>query len=264
MDMDLLKLLVAALGGGFTVKVLDILHQEVRRRFEGRVSARRFVDENLDPVLKAADELVGKLRSMGSNDFRTLRNRGDAESGGVGYRDYIGLLYLLARLWASMELFRRGGLSVSVTEDDRGEKLSHFMDCMESRRVRLVDRLSQRAVSDLLLSGEGDGGGMIPFIEFVRLFESDGETERWVGPVAGILNRMQHTSCRQLLLQYGVVVHAMVDTLDPQHRVSRERPSYPHKLSKKTRRHLKYRVFGVYLDFVPEPGKYLGPPKRRS
>ena len=212
--------------------------------------------------MKAAGELVGKLRSMGGNDFRTLRKRGAVAKGSVGYRDYIGLLYLLARFWASLEVFRRGGLSVSIAEDDRGEKLGHFIDCMESRRLRLVDRLSQRAVAELVLRGDEDGG-MVAFIDFVRLFESDEETQRWVEPLATILDRMQHTSARQRLLQYGVVVHAMVDTLDPGHKVSRDRPSYPHKLSKRTRGNLKYRVFGVYLKFVSGVDKYLGPPKRR-
>ena len=262
-DFDLLKLLVAGLGGGLTVKILDIGYQELRRRFEGHRSARRFVDENLDPVLKAADELVGKLRALANSDFRTLRNRRTDATSGIGYRDYIGLLYLLARLWASIEAFRRGGLSVSVTRDDRGEKLSHFVDCMESRRVRIVDRLSQRAVAELVLPKSDGDQDMIPFIDFVRLFESDEETQRWISPVARILDRMQHTSARQRLLQYGVVIHAMVDTLDPHHKVSRDRPSYPHKLSKKSRSHLKYRVFGVYLALVRKPQKYLGPPKRQ-
>lgn len=108
---------------------------------------------------------------------------------------------------------------------------------------------------------------MVAFIDFVRLFENDEETRRWVGPVARILDRMQHTSARQQLMQYGVVMHAMVDTLEPGHKVSRDRPSYPHKLSKRTRGHLKYRVFSVYLKFVrgvdKYPGRRRGRPRRR-
>ena len=263
MGDDVIKLLVAALGGGLTVKLLDIAYQELRRRFEGRISARRFVDENLDPVLKAADEVVGKLRSLGGQDFATLRNRDQGSVAGAGYRDYIGLLYLLARLWASIEKFRHEGLSVSVAQDQRGKKLGLFLDCMESRRTRIVDRLSQRAVAELVSPKRGSDPDAVSFIEFVRSCESDPETQRWVAPVAGILNRMQHTSSRQRLLQYGIVIHAMIDTLDPQHKVSRNRPSYPHKLSRKSWRQLKYRVFGVYLTFVRNPEKYLGPPKRR-
>ncbi len=73
---------------------------------------------------------------------------------------------------------------------------------------------------------------------------------------------MEHTSDRQRLLRYGIVIHAMIDTLDPQHQVSRDRPSYPYKLSRKSWRDLRYRVFGVYLKFVQGSQKYLGPPKK--
>ena len=200
-SMEILQLLAAAFGGGFTVKMLDIVYQELRRRFEGRKSARRFVDENLDPVLKAADEVVGKLMSLGSEDFRTLRNRDRFTTSGAGYRDYIGLIYLFARLWASIEVFRHGGLSVAVAKDARGERFGHFMDCLESRKVRIVDRLSQRAVAELVLPGHGDHRKSLSFIEFVRLFESDDEAQRWIAPVAAILDRMRHTSSRQQLLQ---------------------------------------------------------------
>ncbi|HEX7072470.1 MAG TPA: hypothetical protein VF226_00360 [Hyphomicrobiaceae bacterium] len=61
---DWLKLLGAAVGGGVTVKVLDILYQEFRRRSDSSASAKRFVDQHLDPLLKAADEVAGKLRSL--------------------------------------------------------------------------------------------------------------------------------------------------------------------------------------------------------
>ena len=66
---------------------------------------------------------------------------------------------------------------------------------------------------------------------------------------------MEHTADRQRLLRYGIVIHAMVDTLDPDHDITRDRPSYPHKLSKKSRRDLKYRVFHVYLKFVDKHRK---------
>ena len=104
---------------------------------------------------------------------------------------------------------------------------------------------------------------VMPFIEFVRQYESGEEGERWLAPVVRVLKRTHHTSERQMLLQYGAILHAMIDTLDPHHRVTRKRPAYPEKLSKRTWRNLKYRVFGLYLTSVADPEKYLGPPKRR-
>ncbi len=57
-QIGLLRLLGAGLLGALLVKLLEIGYQEMRRGSERRRTARRFVDEHLDPVLKAADELV--------------------------------------------------------------------------------------------------------------------------------------------------------------------------------------------------------------
>lgn len=257
------ELLTAAIGGGLIVKFLDIAYQEHRRRLDESQSSRQFVDENLDPVLKAADELVGKLRSLAKDDFRSIHHvnlTGDY----IENHRFSALLYLLAKLWASIEIFRHRGLSVSITQDTRGKQFQSFMDCIESRKVRIVDRISQRAIGELMLNRVNEVHETITFIKFVQLIESDSEAQRWISPVIHVLTRTLHTTTRQRLLQYGAIIHAMIDTLDPDHKVTRDRPSYPDKLSKKSRRDLKYRVFGLYLNFVPKPGKFLGAPKRRN
>jgi hypothetical protein len=255
-----LQLVAAALGGGFTVKLLDILYLEVRRRFEGSQSARRFVDEHLDPLLKAADELVGKLRSLAVSDFKPLHGVADVHDT-FSDNDFASLIYLFGCFWARIEIIRRESLSVSLVSDQRGKHLQNFLDCLESRHVRIVDRISQRAVGELLTNASNSRLGTIDFIEFVTRFEEQPNFRRWIRPLASILTRTRHTASRQTLLQYGVVVHALLDTLDPLHQASRERPSYPGKLSRRTWRDLQYRVFGRYLDFVHNTHKYLGPPK---
>ena len=52
-------LLAAALGGRLVVKALDIAYLEYQGRKQRTWTARKFVDQNLDPLLKAGDELVG-------------------------------------------------------------------------------------------------------------------------------------------------------------------------------------------------------------
>lgn len=259
-QVGLLRLLGAGLLGALLVKLLEIGYQEVRRGSERRRTARRFVDEHLDPVLKAADELVGKLRSLAMADFKTLRARHGSHDRN---HDLVDVLYLVARLWASLELFRGGGQTVSVVRDKRGKRLAAFADCLESRRVRIVRRSSQRAVAELALVPAEAGVEVIRFVDFVRRFEEDAEAKRWLAPVERVLGRMEHTANRQRLLRYGIVVHAMIDTLDPDHEVSRHRLSYPEKLSYKSWNEMERRVFRVYLKFVKGTRKYLGPPKRR-
>lgn len=263
MDTDeWLRLLVAAIGGGLTVKLLDIGYQELRRRSESSEAARKFVDVHLDPLLKSADELVGKLVSLAGEDFRSLRDV-EAKPDSTENNDFAGLIFLTAKFWANMEIIRREGLSVSIVKDLRGRQLQRFMDCLESRGVRIVDRVSQRAVGELMLTDRRDGPlQTILFVEFVRSMEGRPDARRWISPLAHTFSRTRHTSDRQRLLRYGIVIHALIDSLDPEHQVTRDRPSYPNKLSKRSWRDLKYRVFGRYLKFVPDPEKYFGPPKR--
>ena len=257
------RLVAAALGGGLVVKFLDILYEELRRRSDKSEAAKRFVDEHLDPLLKAADELVGKIVSLAGEDFKSLRGVA-SKADRIDNHDLVGLVFLLAKFWANIEIFRREGLSVSIVKDSRGLRLQDFMNSIESRGVRIVDRISQRAVGELMLTDRKDGPLQTRlFVDFVRSLESDPQATRWLFPVARTLSRTWHISERQRLLKYGIVIHAMIDSLDPRHQVTRRRPSYPNKLSNRAWRDLKYKVFGQYLTFVAEPEKYIGPPKKR-
>ncbi len=260
--MEWLKAISAGCAGGIIVACLNIAYSEYSGRSDRSRSARRFVDENLDPVLKAADELVAKLLSLAKDDFRSIHNM-DQQDQPTDNKDFTSLLFLLAKLWAHIEMFRHKGLSISIAQDKRGKWFQDFMNCVESRRIRIVDRISQRAVGELMQMEHSGPDKTATFIEFMRLLEPSSDAQRWLLPVARFLSRTLHTYERQKILQYGVVIHAMIDQLDPDHVVTGERPSYPHKLSKKSRSHLKFRVFGQYLDFVPNHQKYLGPPKRR-
>lgn len=90
------EILVAGFLGALIVKLLDYVYHEIRMSSERRRTARRFVNENLDPVLNAADELVGKLRSLAVRDFKTLR-RTHSSSG--RYHDFVDFLYLCGGLY---------------------------------------------------------------------------------------------------------------------------------------------------------------------
>lgn len=253
-----IDLFVAALGGGLTVKLLDILYQEYRQWKSHSRSAADVVEKHLDPLLKAADELVGKARALGERDFKPLQNL-DTPEPDLTNHNFSSLVYLVAQFWVQIELMRQEGMSVAMGRSSQGARLQKFFDCMESRRVRLIDRILQRAVGEVLLK---DGRPM-SFVEFVNAVETDADVKRWLDPLMHLLSRVRHTTERQRLLQYVAVVHALIDTLDPGHLVTRERPSLPNKLTKKSRADLNYRVFGVYLAFVKDRQKYIGPPKRR-
>jgi hypothetical protein len=257
-DAEWGHLFVAALGGGLTVKLLDIAYQEYTRRKSQSRSAEQFVDQHLDPLLKSADELVGKLRALAERDFKPI-HRVIPDDKCLSNHDFGSLVFLFGRFWAQVEIIRQEGMSVAMAKDERGLRLQNFFDCLESRRVRIIERILQRAAGEAFLSGKETR----TYVDFAHAFENDVATRRWIMPLAQFLSRTEHTRERQQLLQYGAIAHALIDTLDPTHLVTRERPSMPNKLSHKSWTDLNYRVFSVYLKFVKDRKKYIGPPRRR-
>lgn len=108
-DVGWVQLFTAALGGGLTVKVVDIIYQEVRRRLDRTESVTKFLDGHLDPLLKAADEVVGKLHSLATEDFKSLAGR-QLNLNSISDNDFGSLLYLFSRFWARIEIIRQEGL----------------------------------------------------------------------------------------------------------------------------------------------------------
>lgn len=253
---DWWALFAAALGGGGTVKLADIAYQEFREWKAHRSTSTKNIDEVLEPLLKAADELVGKLRSLAEQDFTPLRRPNATTLEDPGFAS---LVYLFVQFWSQVEAIRLRGMSVSVARSKRGKWTQSFLTCLESRRVRLIDRISQRALGEAVLAS----GRTMNFVEFIKCYDTDPYIKRWLGPLLAVLTNLNRSAERQKVLQYAVVMHAFIDTLDNRHLVTHDRPAAPNKLNRQSWKDLNYRVFAVYLPFVAHRSKYIGPPKRR-
>lgn len=249
-------LFTAALTGGVTVKALDIAYQEYKNRMDRRVLDADKVDASMEPLLRAADELVGKLRSLAEQDFIPLWEFDGQKMEDPGFA---GVVYLFVQFWSEIEILRFHGLSSAVARTERGKQAQAFLTCLESRRVRLIERISQRALGEAALTN----GRTMNFVEFIKSHDIDPYMKRWLTPLLEALTGLRQTNNRQAILQYATVIHALVDTLDKEHLVTNGRPATPNKLNTKSWQDLNYRVFGVYLKFVKDRSKYIGPPKRR-
>src|ERR1700735_4228790 len=60
---------IAALSGGIVAKLIDYPVDWIKYYFGQRKSAKALVDAHLDPLLKAADAIVGKTTSLADRDF---------------------------------------------------------------------------------------------------------------------------------------------------------------------------------------------------
>jgi len=259
-NLGWVKVIAAALGSGLTVKALDVAYQEIRRRYDRSASSRKFTDEALDPLLKAADELFGKLRALALRDFTGLRSASEhLEKGELQVGDLAALLYLFGKFWGRAELLRGHSMYSTLSEDTRGRELIEFLRCLESQRTRLVDRTTQRAIGESMIAESAGSRTTLSFVEFVEKWEGVEQWRRWLAPLALLISRTNHTSVRQDLLKYGVVLNVMIDRLDSSHIVTRDRAPYAAKLSKRTRKDLRFRIFKVHLEFVDDTRKYTQP-----
>jgi len=245
------------LGGVVATKVFeklaDFFHEEIKARRSRKLDDADTADRSLEPLLRSCDELAGKLRSLAEKDFIPIHQTQQNPLDDLGFSS---LIYLFVQFWSEVEIVRFKGLSTRVARTERGNRTQAFLRCLESRRVRLIDRISQRAIGESALTDARTAN----FVEFMKMYEQDAHVKRWVQPLIEILSKTREHKVRQSILQYAVVLHAMIDTIDEDHRVTRDRPGLPNKLNIKTRRELHFRVFGVYLKFVKATEKYIGPP----
>lgn len=240
---------------------VDSVLTSVQRRWKTAAAARRLIAEHLDPVLKAADELHGKLRSLAEEDFAEFRNlpAGDLQS-----TDLVNLcstLYLFAQFWGRLEIMRRESFHAELARNKQGGALLRFLRCLESKRVRLVDRAWQRAIGESVVVMGKPAADLISFKAFVEQYEANESLKRWTQPLEDLIRETRYRRTRARVLQYGIIIHALIDTLDPEHYTTKDRPAYPNKISRRARRELIGRVFGVYLREVRRTEKYTGPPR---
>lgn len=257
MGVSLLDLGVAALSGGVVVKVLDYLYMEYGRRREATETSQQIVNRHLDPVLKAADELVGKLRSLAQHDFVEFNDYPELKNGLAANIELTNFLYLFGQFWARVQILRIEGLYVNLAADEKGKKLKSFLDTLETRGVRVVDRPRQRGMGESLIEQRGNYLSALTYHQFVQHYRLQETIREWFEPLQNRVLQISHSQHRQQLLVYGAVLHALIDTLDPEHLITQARPSWPNKLTKKSRRDLKFRIFKIYLPFVSKIDKYV-------
>jgi len=259
MAFDLLSFMGAGFSGGVAVKLLDYGYQEYRRRSETSRTAKNITDTHIDPILKSADELVGKIRSLAQADFQGLIEAPMPGNAGEESRwsPYLSLIYLFAQFWCRIQILRIESLFVNLSADKRGKHLLVFFDALEATKNRLTERSWERGMGEIIIERTSSGERALTFAEFVDRYLSSEEFRAWFEPLMDVLANLGHTGERQRLLSYGVILHALIDTLDSEHAVTRKRDGWPNKLTDRSTRDLRYRVFRTYLPFVAETNRYL-------
>ncbi|HEX7153465.1 MAG TPA: hypothetical protein VF618_18405 [Thermoanaerobaculia bacterium] len=260
-ETNWLALVISSIGGGVVVKFLDYAHGEYTRRRARREAAKDLLVKHHDPILKAADELVGRIRSLAISDFADFReSTGDF----LEVRRAAAMFYFV-QFWCQVQLMRLDSGATVVAADSAGGRLQTFIQELESRAIRVFDRAWQRAAGEAILVREGPAPPRpMNLFEFASRYESDDKFRHWLTPLHDLLVATgRDPTSRHSVLKYGAVVHALVDTLDPAHIItSAEDKGWPNKMPPNVRAKLAMGTFRRRLDFVTNSHKYTEPQKK--
>jgi hypothetical protein len=264
MSLGWFELASAAFTGGIVVKLLDIVYSEYIRSSSRSGAAKDLLEKHLDPILKSADELLGKLVSLAKEDFKPLYENDGPEVKIRSQQVKIGYaLYLFTHFWSRLAILRKESINADLVSLKKGETLLKFIATLEAKKNGIVDRALQQGIGDSIVENQE---GVLQSKTFYRFFEEyskEGSSIReWTEPLREILINTSQKTVRQRVLFYGIILHALVDTFDSEHKYLKDRPTYPNKLTESRRRDLKYRIFRKYLPMVENSQKYWHVPKK--
>jgi hypothetical protein len=258
-EANWLSLLASSVGGAVLVKIFEYAREEYRRRRDRSETAKDLLTKHHDPILKAADELVGQIRSLVISDFADFRGAaGTHRTPEVSALRRTAAFFYFIQFWGRVQLLRIETGAFVVAADPAGNRLQKFIQHLESRAIRVVDRTWQRAAGEAILLSEGSSRPPMNLYEFTSRYKSNEDFRAWFSPLAQLLeSTMKDRKSRQRVMKYGVVLLALIDTLDPKHVLSSRRDPWPNKLTNGTRKELLYGTFRQHLPFVERPSAYV-------
>lgn len=97
---------ISAISGTVIWEGVKFIFPEIQKSIKDRRDARKIIIENIDPLLKSADELLGKIHSLAKSDFKDYellyqQNTPEARS------EILYTLYLFSAFYARLSIIRK-------------------------------------------------------------------------------------------------------------------------------------------------------------
>lgn len=242
--------------GGFLWEGYKFFSPDIKRFFQKKIDAKNAFYENLDPILKAAGELLGKIESLAKEDFATFIRPEKSNSENPEHNQ-IYICYLFAQFWAQFEYLRLESQYVSFSENLKGVQLLKFIDTFESRQYRILDRSYQRIIGESLMTSDKQKFRILTLKEFIdRNNDPSSSLKEWTNHLHSFLANTDDKDKRQSILVFGIIILALINHFDPKHKVVRKRETYENKLSRKSKQKIKYHLLDIYLPFIKKSEIY--------
>jgi hypothetical protein len=252
----IIQSILAVLTAGALWEGFKFFYPELKRPIVSRIQAKKSFYQSIDPILKSASELYGKLLSLAKEDFATFIDPHNSISSEPDQnKKYI--YYLFAQFWAQLEYLRLQNQYVALSKISKGNNLLKFIETFEARKYRILDRSVQRIIGEHLISGKDQKFRIMTLHEFITQLENNSSSlSKWILKLDSKLSNVHKKEIRQEILMFGIIVAALIDHFDPKHSTIRERPYYINKLTDKSKMTIKNNLFKYYLTFVKNKNQY--------
>jgi len=253
---DTVKIVLSSIASLSLWEGFKFFYPDIKQYFKSRTAAKKVFYDNLEPILKASSELYGKIESLAKEDFATFINVKNSNSTDPeNNRKYV--LYLFAQFWGQIEYFRLQTQYIDLSKSSRGNELLRFVETIESRSHRILDRSKQRIIGECMISNKDQKFRIMTLKDFSETLENENNTLRkWVSELEKKLLSVKDRAQRQNILRFGVVVAALIDHFDSNYKTVRRREIYIGKLNPESRKLIKLNLFGHYLPFVNNKKRY--------
>jgi hypothetical protein len=244
------------LTGGALWEGVKFIFPEIQRYLQGRREASDSLYKNIDPILKAASELYGKLESLAKEDFATFANPQNSNSIDPKHnRKYI--YYLFAQFWGQLENLRLQSQYTRLSRLKKGKELLRFIETFESRKFRLLDRSIQRIIGECVIVSKNQKFSVLTLSEFIAEVENPAsQLSKWVTELETLFLTMNIKINRQKVLIHGVIVGGLISHFDPNSETVRRRDIYKNKLTVRSRKAIKLELLQHYLPFLKNKTAY--------
>lgn len=244
--------------GTLSWKLIEFAYPIIKERQDRKRDAYTFVSQSIDPILKAADELYGKLVSLSDEDFSLFNNPPNVPITKEIERNQKYVCYLFAQFWAQMEHIRVQSRYSSICSIKKGEQLLKFINTCETRKFRILDRSVQRIIGEALIAGSNGAFRVMSLNDFMRKLENKkSDISKWIPLLQKELTGIYNKDVRQRILRYGIIVASLVNHFDPKHKITIRRKIYTLKLTPASKRIVGNYLFRKYLDFIDSPWIYF-------
>ncbi|WP_428232405.1 hypothetical protein [Flavobacterium sp.] len=247
--------LITLISGGACWQGVKFIYPDIKNYFEKRRKAKQILYASMDLAIKSSDELFGKLESLSREDFASFINKDNSISDSPEHNQ-IYVYYLIGQFWATLENIRIQSNYTSIARLKKGRELIRFIETIESRKFRLLDRSKQRIIGEAMIINSGDKFQVMPLYFFFEKIKSDETFRNWIREIDIQFQLSKKTNIRQRILVYGVIVAMFLDHFDSENKISRRRDIYLIKLRPESIQLIKNILLKHYLSFIKNPKRY--------